>query len=71
MKINSISFDLNGNNKGGMSFRWTQVDEKFTGVIENKIFELTQDEKQIEYKCHFSQTETKQTESDITKHLSD
>ena len=44
-----------------MSFRWTQVDEKFTGVIEDKIFEIIQNDKceQIEYKC------------DITSRLND
>jgi hypothetical protein len=41
-----------------MSFRWKQDEtdtNKFTGVIENKIYELIQNEnkKQIEYCCYF------------------
>ena len=57
-----------------MSFRWTQVDEKFTGVIEDKIFEIIQNDKceQIEYKCYFNEKiNTKNAECDITSRLND
>lgn len=56
-----------------MSFRWTQPDldcKKYIGVIENRIYELFQNEtnNQIEYKCYFKDTFT---EADILNHLTD
>jgi hypothetical protein len=55
-----------------MSFRWSQVDYVFTGVIEDKIFEMTQSDTcdHIEYKCYYNEkADIKYAEHDIASHL--
>lgn len=59
-----------------MSFRWTQDEldtKKFTGVVENKIFELFQHETndQVEYRCYFDESDLRNKEFDAKNHLND